>query len=525
MKKMNIKHMLRMVTAMILAVAMLLCCGCGPKEPTEPDPKDDGKLEAQDVIDGFTSVYGAALSAMGGQTDTSTRAEVDMTFTLGDDLLATVGSMLQAEGLPGDASWLRQIGLKMDTTRTAAVTKVMMDLRLGQTQLVSAELIQEVASGMVYAALPGLNEQYLGISTAPEGANVVAAPTVDTAALIAALPTEQALNALLSRYLQLVLAHLPEPVETTETLTCNGVSQELTATTHTVRRSQLLDMLEAVLSAAQTDAELEAMLDKLSAWYNGENSKMAAQYGGTWENVDIHQDMTEAIAEALAEIAELRLELEDADFLQCTAFTDEQQTRGLRIRIMDESEPLELTVYSLHQQEKTALLVEMKDQFRLIGSGTEQNGLAGGSYTLSVDGEDVLYVELKDFDTQALEEGKVKGTVSVRLPEATIRELFGYGSFVTPSTVISVALDLTEDGGNMDFELSNGGIFLLGMNMRTKVLQAETVTVPTDYLKLDNEADVNAWVEAIDMQKLLQNLRQAGVPEELVAVLEWYLSA
>lgn len=525
MKNKNIKQLLRPVIAMILAAAMLLCCGCAPKDPTDPNGLDDGKLEAQDIVDGFTAVYGTVLEAMGGQADTAIRAEADMTFTLGDDLLATLSKALQAEGLPADVSWLRQIGLKLDSTCTEELTRVVMALRLGQTELLSAELIQEIASGAMYAALPGLNDRFLGIATALEGMPPVAAETVDTAALMAALPTEQALNALLTRYLNLVLAHLPAPEQTTETLTCNGISQELTATTHTVRRSQVLDMAEAVLTAARTDAELETMLDKLAAWYNAEGSKMAAQNGEAWEEVDFHRELTEAIAEALEELAEVRLDLEDADFLQCTVFADGQRTQGLRLRLIDEYETLELNAYTLRQQENTALLVELKDQFRLIGSGTEQNGLAGGSYTLSVEGEDVLYLQLRDFDLQALEQGNLKGTVSVNLPEATIRELFGYGSFVTPSTTLSVTLDLTEDGGSMNYELTNGGLFLLGVTMRTRMLPAEAVQVPDDYLKMDNEAELNAWLEAVDLQKLLQNLRQAGVPEELMELVEWYLTA
>ena len=186
MKNKNINQLLRPVIAMILAAAMLLCCGCAPKDPTGPNGLDDGKLEAQDIVDGFTAVYGTVLEAMGGQADTAIRAEADMTFTLGDDLLATLSKALQAEGLPADVSWLRQIGLKLDSTRTEELTRVVMALRLGQTELLSAELIQEIAGGTMYAALPGLNDRFLGIAVFPEEMPPVAAETVDTAALMAA---------------------------------------------------------------------------------------------------------------------------------------------------------------------------------------------------------------------------------------------------------------------------------------------------------------------------------------------------
>ena len=77
----------------------------------------------------------------------------------------------------------------------------------------------------------------------------------------------------------------------------------------------------------------------------------------------------------------------------------------------------------------------------------------------------------------------------------------------------------------MNYELTNGGLFLLGVTMRTRMLPVEAVQAPDDYLKMDNEAELNAWLEAVDLQKLLQNLRQAGVPEELMELVEWYLTA
>lgn len=518
----KISRLLRAMMAVVLAMTMLLCCGCGRKndEPTNPNTlgDGDGKLEAQDFVDGFTTMYGTMLGAMGGQTDTASRSEMDISVTLGDDLVASLGYLLEAHQLLGDASWLKEFGLGMDMNHANNMTKMILTLRLGDTDIVSAEIIQDLVGQMVYAALPGLNEQYLA---APAEASVgMMGGGEDYAALVSALPTETALNALLTRYLNLVLEHVEEPTVSTETLSYNGISQEVTATTHTIRRSDMLDMAEAVMKAAQTDAELEQMLDKLSDYYNTQGARTAAENGYAWENVDAHQELMDGIEYTLANIAEARGDLEDEDFLQCSVFADGKEQLGIRIRAVDDEDTIEINAYTLRQQENTALLVEVKDQFCFAGTGTEKDGTAGGQYTLSIGGVEMACVEVKGFDTEAWKKGNLKGTVSLQLTE----ELFGYDSFIMPDTTLVMDLNLAEEGGVIDCRLYNGSTSLLGISIRTKQLPGEAITRPTNCVTVEDGDDLIAWANAIDLQKLLQNLRQAGVPAALVDMLEMQLN-
>lgn len=538
MKKMKLTRYLRPVIAVLITLAMLLCCGCGkqPEETTNPNAlgDGDGKLEAQDFVDGFTTVYGAMLSAMGGQTDASSRSEVDISVTLGDDLVSSLGYMLEAYELPGDAAWLKEFGMGMDMNYTNDLTKMVLALRLGDTELASAEIIQDVASQMIYAALPGLNDQYLAMDeSASEGAASAGmmSQMKDYAALVSALPTEDALHTLLTRYLNLVLEQLEEPAVSTEKLSCNGISQDVTATTHTIRRSDVLDMAEAVMKAAQTDAELEKMLDDLAEYYNAQMEAQYAAYSelyGTtlvWEAVDIHQNMMDEIESALEDIAETRVELEDSDFLRLSVFEDGKEQLGLRLQIEDDADTIAISAYSLRQDENTAVLLEVKDAFCFTGSGTEKDGLANGKYTLSVEGSEMAQVEVRNMDMKALKKGEMKGTLVLSLSEEMIEEIFGYDAFVTPDTTLAITFNTTQAGGNTNIELYNGSVFMLRIMLRTKELPAENIQIPTNVVKMETEEDLLGWASAIDFAKLLQNLRQAGAPAEVLDLLEANLPA
>jgi hypothetical protein len=529
-KKMKKFGFLKPLMAVLLTLAMLLCCACGAKDPEPTNPNalgdGDGKLEAQDFVDGFTTVYGAALGTMGGQTDVSSRTQMDISVNLGDDLISSLGTMMQMYQLPGDASWLKEFGLNMDVNYTKDLTKMVLALRLGGTEAVSAEVIQNMANQMVYMGLPGLNDQYIAVGANVSQSAVAMSGMGDYAALIAALPTEATLNTLLTRYLNLLQQELGDPTVGTETLSFSGISQEVTATTHTIRRSDVLDMAEAVMKAAQTDAELEAMLDKLSAYVNtqgeAEYAEYSKQYGTTfvWETVDLHEELMDEIDSALEDIAETRVELEDGDFLALSVFSDGEKDLGIRLKVVTGYDSVEINAYSLTQNENTALLVEISDLFRLSGTGTRSKDLLSGSYTLSAQGQDMAYLDVKNLDMEALKAGNLKGTLSLRLSQKMIQEMFGYGSFVTTNTRIDINLNTEGDNGVIECKLYDGSKFVLGVTMRTKTLPAEKIQLPTSYVDAQKQEELMNWVSALDLDKLMQNLRQAGVPDELVDTLE-----
>ncbi len=277
------------------------------------------------------------------------------------------------------------------------------------------------------------------------------------------------------------------------------------------------------MKTAQTDAELEQMIDTLSEYYNAQSAKTAQANGTTWENVDLHQELMDEITYALEDIAETRVELEDADFLLCSVFADEKKDMGIRIKAIDESESIECSAYTLTQDSKTATLFEVKDLFRFTGSGTDIDGLASGEYTLSVEGTNMAYVEIKNFDTEALKDGDVKGTVSLKLTQEAIDEFFGYGAFVTPSTKLNIDFNLADESGDVEWKLYDGGVLKLGVLMSTKKLPAETITVPTEYVDAQEETAIYEWANGIDLNKVLDNLTQAGAPKELVDMLRIYL--
>ena len=203
-KKVSWSRILRTILALTLAMAMLLCAGCGKQDDQQPTTNPnamgdgDGKLEAQDLVSGFTKIYGTLLQSLGGKTAASSGAKMEMAVTMGDDIRSYLSSMLETQGLSGDISWLQEINLGMEMHYSEGRIQEIISLGLSGKHILSGVLMNDTMNNTIYMGVPELNEQYLGVSL--EGmSNMATGMATQYTELLGALPTEEALNTLLTR--------------------------------------------------------------------------------------------------------------------------------------------------------------------------------------------------------------------------------------------------------------------------------------------------------------------------------------
>lgn len=532
MKKINWSNLFRTIVALTLVMALLLCCGCGKKgdDPTEPEQTTnpnalgdgDGKLEAQDFVDGFTKIYGAALEVIGGKTATSMGSEMDITLKLGDDILSYVSSMMESNGLPSDVSWLQQIGIGMDVSYQDELMQTGMAVNLGDTTVVSMNLIMDMLSGGMYMGFPELNDQYIGTTMDMSMVTGSAMTQMEAyAGIVGVLPTDAELNTLLTRYLNIMLERLSDPTTSDENLSYRGISQKVTATTYTVRAAQLVEMAEAALTAAKTDAELEKMLDAVAKYVNEQGAKDAAANGYTWYDVDLHQELLNEIEPALESLAEAKEDVADGDYLTFSVYTSEEEQLGFEFVVFaEDEESTKIYSYSLTEGEDTAFVLDLMGQLRFEGTGTNNGKKANGTYTLTVAEMEIGTVEVKDFDMKALEKGELDGTVRLNLSNAFIEQAVGPNAFLTSATVLEIVLKTEGTAASVAYNLYSGSALIAGIFVSSKVVPAEKIQVPENYADASDTAQMQQWAANADLEKILQNLRKAGVPEELVEMLE-----
>ena len=531
--KFSWSRLLRSALALTLVMAMLLCgCGANPDDTKNPNKNNnntgsnitlgdgDGKFEAQDVVDGTTTIYGLLLGAIGGgmgNLEMDQGAQMDLAVTLGDDLLSYVSSMLEGYELGSDASWLRQFGISTQMTTNESLMQNKVDVKLGSTTIVSANMIMDMITNASYIGLPGINDTYLGFMTETE--EDTSTPAIGSASsvlgsldaysdIVNSLPTEQELNTLLSRYLDVVLKALPEATTVTGPLSLGSVTLEATGNSITITNYQVLDIAKAVLTAAKSDADLKKIMDNLSKYSNEK----------TGETVDLYQEMVDGINEFLEGIDNIRNDFEDGTFMTINTFTYEKQLVGFQLLM--ETPKLELDYFNLSDGTNTALEVRIADFLQITGTGTVKKNMANGNYDVTVEGTKLMSVEVKDFDMKALEKGNLNGKLRLTLSEA-IWENIVENPFVDANTIIEVAMDINDNSSSVAFNLYNGEKLMLGLSILTKMISNSSINVPTQFIDPTKDPEaMEQWLSNADFDQVISNLRKAGVPQALLDMIE-----
>lgn len=538
MKKRNAFAWYRLMRTMValLVILSMLLCGCvgagdgdgdGEKEEANANTlfgDGDGKLEAQDAVDSVTNIYGALLGAFGGNQPDSYGYEMDLVVTLGDALRSQLGSALEQMEMDSDMSWFENVGIGMEMATNGDLVQMAVDAQINGKSIVSAETVVDYLGGMVYIAVPEINSQYIAgevdFSQMQNAMQAGSAAMEEYADLIKDLPTDKELNSVLTRYLNVVLETMNEPTTGETELTAAGITKTVTATTYSFTRYNVLDIATQVLTTAKTDAELEKVLDAFSKVVNEQGAKQAAEQGYVWTDVDLHAQLMEAIDPALEDIQDSKEDVEDLEFAQLVIYTDGDDPVGGKLVVSDGYSTMDyVIIYSLKDGKNTALVANIMGTMQLTGSGTVSGSKISGEYTLLIQGQECLNLEIEDFDTKAFNKGELKGTVRLSFGDALLDSM-GNNALLSEDTVIELELNITGKKAEIDVNLYQDDILFFGIAMSSKTTSGGKIKVPADYVKADDSDAAQAWLENAEFANVLSNLKSAGVPTKLVDLLE-----
>ncbi len=524
------KRLWRTSLALLLVLSMVLCgcstAGNGDGDGTKPAENNallgdgDGRLEAQDAVDSITNIYGALLGAFGGNRKPDTAVEMELVLTPGEKLKDQLGNALAQMDLDSDMSWLKNVGVHMETGYADDMMQMVVEAQLNGKKVISAEMVMDMVNGVIAMSVPDLNNQSIGTQvdmSQVQGSSQQAVQMLqEYAEFFKDLPSDKDLNKVLTNYLNLALEELEEPTKESMELSHGGITQKVTATTYSVTRYDVLDMASAVLTAAKTDADLEKVMDALSNVANQIGAKQAAEQGFTWEDVDLYAQLLEVIDPALEDLADAKTQTEDLEFLQLTVYGDDKTQQGLKLRLNDVDY---LHVISLKDGSNTAFYMSVSNMLEISGTGTAKSGKSSGEYIIAMHGTELLYVEIENFDTKALAKGDLKGTLRLQLAEDMLDQMGG-NLPINEDTIIELVLDIGGKTAKMEINLYADQILLFGIALTTKTGSAGKIKAPGNYVNMQDSDAMEQWARNLKFDGVLSNLRTAGVPDKLVDLLK-----
>ena len=172
-----------------------------------------------------------------------------------------------------------------------------------------------------------------------------------------------------------------------------------------------------------------------------------------------------------------------------------------------------------------------EDDFTTIsGTGSTASGKFSGSYDLSVNGEAALSVDVMDYIWTPDENGNVSGSLLIRFPSAPADSADGaaYDPMANINLLLKSEGNQESGEGSLSLSLLSAGTSLGTLKLQSVPgSEAETPSVGSldTVYDLESEEDLNAYLSELSFDALLENLRQAGVPEELLQIAGQYLQS
>lgn len=469
----------------------------------------------QGYSDDITKAYDSVLVQSIGQDQS---AEMELSLNVGDNALALVESQL-GEDIPLD--WVEDISLVFDTTIKSDKQALSLGLELSGERILTLDTITDMAEQEMYMALLELSEDYLVMDLSDTYDYETAMLTSFlNESLEDFLIDEQVVNDLLVKYSKIALENIEDVEKDSKTLKINGVSQKCTVLEFDVDQKLILNMASDVLKEAKNDKEIKKIIKQ---WQDA-----LVDAGMISGDADLYETFVEEVEYAIDNIKEVRSEIDNQTLITIKDYVDgKHNVIGREFEIADAEESL---FYAYVQDgDKIAFEASMGDYFELAGSGTEKKELINIDLELLAYEEEVITLEVKNFDSKAYEEkGALNGEFTLRPSEMLLEELAYESGLDNYASLLDPAIELicksTETSSDVSLNILNEDEVFIGLNLAAKLKNAEKIDTPSDAYDITDEDEILMWVEDWDYDAIVNNLKKTDLPDEFIELAEMFFN-
>ena len=176
-------------------------------------------------------------------------------------------------------------------------------------------------------------------------------------------------------------------------------------------------------------------------------------------------------------------------------------------------EKAEITYVTTASGSKQGFLLEVVGEdgtmATLEGSGTKKSGAVTGTYALEAMGEELLILELQNFNSVTM-----TGTIKVKPGEMIVQEIEGSVPVSALIDLSKIALELTLGDGSFDLAVTMNDKLLVSAGMTMKAGTASgSITVPGNAVDATDNDAMLAWADkfANGEEVILNQLEKVGL--------------
>lgn len=474
----------------------------------------------------FGAYYGALLESPFRMDESSVDAEFILELgESGKDFL----SLLDMGGV--DVSWLSDLKMGVGFSWEESILSYALSFGLNKTELLSVNMLMDIMAGKIYFQVPELNDKYMGLEGYDAelyGADELALyqeMQERSAKLLEAMPEAKEVEKLLTKYMHLALNSVDDVNKKQKTVKAGGVSQKCTELEVTFDGKCLADMAEAVLKEMLKDKDLKKLIVSTMDDMAVLDDDLV---GYSVSGEEAYEEFTEALEEMLDNVDELKSL--DGELIMKVYVDSKGRIVGRTLEMEEEDGTYTGIYYLMPENGKNVgceISVTADDGSRaaLTGSGKKSGEKLTGSYELEYAGVSLLEMNVSGLDLEQLKQGYLNGTFTL-MPSKMLGTLLtgavsGYGSlYATMLADMELKLDLqmAKNSGKITLGLMYDEEKIVSLTAAVDAGKGPGTDIPdaANLIVIEEDEDLAAWMEGLSWDKFLDNLENAGVPEDLM---------
>ena len=490
------------VVAFIVAVLLLWKPVANLLGFSQQSPRDQFiYVETQyynDCVDSISAWYGDFMACL---EEGMFAGESEIKLQLGDQIVDVLSAQIGT-----DISWLDDVSIRMNTATDLRYVQITMIPVVGEVDLFSIDLIYDSQEQRILVGVPEMSGTYIvgddigDTETAP----VTPIDKEMIRAFVEAMPTEQTVNTLLRKYLKSALSAIKTVSRKTEKVTIEGITQECTVLETQLDTVTYTDMLIAVLQEAKQGAELYSVVEKI------------ADFAAPYEEIPSKVEWKMEIDKIITALEEEKATADIESVVTWKIYLDSKDRLiGLSSEVSDTGDYARYV--TVRKGDKFAYEQNIGNMFVVVGSGVDKNSNINGEFRLLVSGMEMATVELIDLDSKKFDNHELSGTVRVKASKLVSQLLFN------TSVDAELTLELVFDDENMDGGFSLNAYIanelLVGIGMNLEQLTDYSIDIPSKIIDSNDEEAINNWLNNWNAEKVYENMKNAGIPQELLMSL------
>ena len=386
------------------------------------------------------------------------------------------------------------------------------EVSLNEVALISALAIVDYDEELAYITLPELTDA--------AGYTSIPMDDIETALAEYADMKKKVDVECYTKLIDDILAGAVEEIEddvkmSSEKVKAGGVEQKLTQLTVELDTKKLINVGIAALKAAKSSDHLEDVVESVADMSNYDDAE------------DLYEDFKDSLDELIDNLKDAK-EYANVDVeIELNFYVDNKgELVGLTANAsadeFDEEYDLKLLKTVKGKNEGFELSVSEKstdEGLSISGKGTRKNDKLTGEYTVEVNGEEYVEISLKDWSAK---DNLLNGTITIA-PTDELLEILEYqlpaeiAPFVSKAA-IEVTFETTEKKVSVATSILYSKAELITLTLAGELRELDddfSIDADQSY-DLDDYQQSNQFAATFDTAALLENLKEAGIDEEVI---------